>query len=156
MIALIENYRGYEINFDTENSKFETAITEDLTKESLSFLAVKKFIDDFIKNNKEFKPFYVEATPTSWKCGKYKIVGIRKDLRFIGEDEKGNKVQISDYDLTDYMILDNKNQELWYKLSELKEKEKEFNEKIKKDRSEIISQMKIVTLKDYKDFNYDK
>ena len=50
MIALIENYRGYTINFNTEKERFETGITEDLTKESLSFSAVKKFIDDFIKN----------------------------------------------------------------------------------------------------------
>ena len=38
---LIENYRGFDIEFETSNEKFQCVCTEDDTKESNSFAAVK-------------------------------------------------------------------------------------------------------------------
>ena len=103
----IDNYRGFDIEFETINEKFQCIITDELVKESISFTAVKKFIDEYKKMNQDFKPFYVEQTPSNYRFKvhkKIKIVGIRKDGRFVAEDFNGDKFQISDYDIKDYML----------------------------------------------------
>ena len=60
---LIDNYRGFDIEFETINEKFQCIITDELVKESISFSAIKKFVDEYKKTNQDFKPFYVESTP---------------------------------------------------------------------------------------------
>ena len=107
---LIETYRGFDIEFDTNCEKFQCICTEENAKESTSFTAVKKFVDDYKKTNQDFKPFWVEPTPERYKSGKLKVIGVRKDGRFVAEDSKGNKGQISDYDLKDYMLLKSENE----------------------------------------------
>ena len=76
---LIETYRGFDIEFDTNCEKFQCICTEDNAKESTSFTAVKKFIDDYKKINQDFKPFLVESIPDSYKTEKLKVIGVRKD-----------------------------------------------------------------------------
>ena len=51
MKILIELYRDFEIYFDRDEGKFECVITDDRKKESISFSAVKKFIDDYKNSN---------------------------------------------------------------------------------------------------------
>lgn len=83
MKIVIENYRGWEIYFDTQKETFYAVLSEfDVDKTKQSFAAIKKSIDDYIKENVNFKPF--KAIVGGW--GGYTIkefVGIRKDLRFI-------------------------------------------------------------------------
>lgn len=147
----IENYRGFNIEFDTEYEKFSCIITDELTKESISFKAVKNFIDEYRKSNQDFKPFWVEAIPDMYTTTKLiKIVGIRKDGRFISETPKGEKQQVSDYDLAKYMLSKPENEVIMeqYKLTEqLGRKQIAENDRQKK---ELISKLKIVTLKQYK------
>jgi len=104
MNVKIETYRGFDISFNTDNSEFECAI-KDRSKESKSFEAIKKWIDEYLKDNATFEPFIVIRKPDSWRGREwYKIIGIRKDGRFIAEGQKGEKEQISEYDERDYLI----------------------------------------------------
>ena len=150
---LIDNYRGFDIEFETINEKFQCIITDELVKESISFTAVKKFIDEYKKANQEFKPFYVESTPSNYSFKdpkKIKIVGIRKDGRFVAEDLNGNKFQISDYDIKDYMLYVPENEKALNQLSELKQRERNQASEIQMERTLILSTIKITTLADFK------
>lgn len=114
MKTLITTYRGFDINFDTDKEIFSCILidtdsfkpTVEDTKTSKSFASVKKSIDDYIKENGQFEPFNVIANPNSYGSGySVKITGIRKDGRFVGENSKGEKCHISDYQ-EDSFILD--------------------------------------------------
>ena len=147
---LIETYRGFDIEFDTNCEKFQCICTEENVKESTSFAAVKKYVDDYKKANQDFKPFWIESVPERYKRGKLKVIGVRKDGRFVAENSKGDKIQISDYDLNDYMLLKPENEMAMNKLSELKAKEEQQRLENNETRKLIISEINIVTLKDYK------
>ena len=147
---LIETYRGFDIEFDTNCEKFQCICTKENAKESTSFTAVKKFVDDYKKTNQNFKLFWVEPIPERHKSEKLKVIGVRKDGRFVAENSKGDKTQISDYDLDDYMLLKPENEMAMNKLSELKLKEKQQRDENNETRKRIISEINIVTLKDYK------
>jgi hypothetical protein len=147
---LIENYRGFDIMFDTNYEKFQCIITDENSKESVSFAAMKKFIDDYKKENQLFKPFWVEPIPGSYKVDKLKIIGIRKDERFVAEKGNGEKIQISDYELKDYMLIISENENALKLLQELNEKEKLQNIENSKNRKQIISTLNIITLNNYK------
>jgi len=148
---LIENYRGFDIEFDSDYEKFQCECEDGNAKESQSFSAVKKYIDDFKKNNQDFKPFFVERNPNSHFGGKsFKIIGVRKDGRFVSEDNDGVKGQISDYDLKDFMIVKPENGVGISKLKELNERAEKLRLGINEERKQIISELNIVTLKEYK------
>ena len=152
---LIETYRGFDIKFDTEYEKFQCIVTEENTKESSSFAAVKKFVDDYKKENQNFNPFFVEQTATTRymysKKDTLKIIGIRKDGRFVAEKENGEKVQISDYDLKNYMLVKPENKKILKQLEELKAKEEKQTRENNEARAKIISTLNIITLEEYKD-----
>ena len=104
MKVSIQTYRGFEIKFDTEEAIFECEV-KDKGKESKSFDAIKNFIDEYLKDNATFEPFYVvKASSIYSSIERFKIIGIRKDGRFITENEKGEKRQISAYYEKDYLI----------------------------------------------------
>lgn len=150
---LIENYRGFDIVFNPTQEKFQCIVTDENAKESTSFAAVKKFIDDYKKDNQEFSPFYVVSMPgrTSGKGRKrWKVVGVRKDGRFIAEGEDGVRTQISDYDLGSYMLDKDKNDPLFRDLYVLEENYDEARDNYLNRREAIIAEMDIVTLGDYK------
>lgn len=148
----IENYRGFDIEFDTEYEKFQCIVTDENAKESVSFAVIKKFIDDYKKNNQDFNPFWIEPTPNFYhsKEGKLKVIGIRKDGRFVAEDENGKQSQISDYNLKDYMIFTPENKIGLGLLKELKIKEHQQELENNFERKHIISMLNIVTLDDFK------
>lgn len=154
MRKIIENYRGFDIEFDTEKEIFISIISDkdENSKTSSSYSSVKKYIDDYVKNNQTFKPFYIIKNPKQLFVPekRIKITGIRKDGRFVGEDDKGNKTQISSYDESNFII---KNQINDYLLEELEQHEKMIEEtrlKNNQKRNEIIGKMNIITLKEHK------
>lgn len=117
MKVKIETYRKFDIIFDTENEAFSSVINNDANtafkdmkqlKESKSYSAVKKAIDEYIKKNNTFEPFFVRIKPSAYcfnpDMKRIKVIGIRKDGRFIGETKKGNAVQISEYEEKDYIL----------------------------------------------------
>lgn len=149
---LIETYRGFDIEFNTNNEKFQCIVSDDNAKESILFAAVKKFVDDYKKNNQEFKPFWVEPNPKSYRfgSGNLLVVGMRKDGRFVVETEEGIKKQLTDYDVNKYMLMKAENV---FALKTIKALDVEF-ETIKanheKKKNELIDSIVIVDLEEYK------
>lgn len=147
---LIENYRGFDIEFDTDCEKFQCIATDENVKESNSFTAVKKFVDDYKKTNQDFKPFWIDPTPKGYKTKKMKIIGLRKDSRFVAENNEGGKEQVSDYDISKYMILKPENETGMRLLKELEVKKEQQRVENNNHREQIISTLNIITLAYYK------
>jgi hypothetical protein len=134
MRVLIENYRGFDIWFDTDNEIFYAASdSQDVGKEKRSYSAAIKYVDDFIKENLVFEPFWVVNTEGTKK----RIVGIRKDGYFVEEKSDGSKSQFSSLDENYYyeytpetkdplfdeiVVLDEQFKALVKKISELRGK----------------------------------
>lgn len=151
MKTTIEIYRTIEIWFDTGIESFQCDIDDERSIKK-SYPAIKKFIDEWLKDNETFKPFKVEKNPLSvfggGKSGK--IIGIRKDGRFIIELHNGKKEQISDYNLDGHIIYTHENKKAWDLLNELNEEEERINNEIREKKKNIKSMFQITTLKDYK------
>ena len=61
MKVFIENYRGWDISFDTDKESFYAQSDEyDVGETKKSFASAKKYIDDFLKDNLQFQPIWVE------------------------------------------------------------------------------------------------
>jgi len=148
MKANIETYRGWEISFDTEYETFHClSDTYDKECSKKSYSAIKTWIDTFIKENSEFKPFYIESLPSIYNNRKtLKVIGIRKDHRLITEDADGKKDQLSEYNEKDWILINSANDLIWKELSEIALKQKELNQK----KNEIESRIIKVTVKEAK------
>lgn len=133
----IQDYRGFGIYFDTEKSTFhcDHADYSDL-KTKQSFEAIKKYIDDFLKDNAEFKPFVVfnESVLAFERVMPNKrflsVVGLRKDKRYVTED----KGQISEYSEKDYFLYRESFQE---RIDQIKQINEEFSA-IRKEYSDRV------------------
>jgi hypothetical protein len=148
MKVLIENYRGWEIYFNTDKEDFYT-ISNDFEKQQSkrSYAATKKFIDDFIKENTEFRPFNVERMPSSYKNRDVKtIVGIRKDGAFVYSDKDGSKKQISTYDEKYYFLVDPENDPIFKQIDEIEQLISAHREEMK----ELEKMVKKVTFQELK------
>lgn len=133
----VDNYRGYEIRFDTDNETFECDI-DDSRSVKKSYASIKTFIDEFIKDNNVFKPFKVMANPLVSYGGKNgKIIGIRKDKRFIMETESGTKEQVSDYNEKDHWVVTEKLIESLQEVQPLLSERDELKKNLNKLESEI-------------------
>lgn len=148
MKSKITDYRGFEISFDTDIEKFylfsDRYDTENLKP---SFASAKKYIDEFIKDNDVFKPFTLIGHPLKYRKGEIiRILGIRKDNRFVYEDAKGLKKQISEYEEEDYIFDNQENYSILKEIERFEVIQEEINSKIKYCEKQLI----IRTLKDYK------
>lgn len=146
----IDVYRGWTIFFDTDEEMFychSDQYDKDQTKKS--FAACKTYIDEFIKDNTTFKSFMVEAAPDAY-CRKgetkFKIIGKRKDGKFIGENEQGVKVNISVYDYKNYMLSNKDNEAVHQELAAHDEKVRQIHDEQKQSRNLILAKFKIKTL----------
>jgi hypothetical protein len=144
----IEEYRGWTISFDTEQETFYCHSEQwDRDENRKSFAATKKWIDDFIKENQTFKPVWVEKKPNSYgSYSRVKLIGIRKDGRFVYEDEKGDKKQLSEYDEKYYILYDERND----KIKEEAEKIASEIKLLRKKEEEILSSIVGISLSEYK------
>lgn len=148
MQVQIENYRGWEIVFDTETESFychSEKCDRDSTKKSYS--ATKKFIDDFIKDNNEFRPFWIESGPDKRRYDDKKrlVIGIRKDGRFVWDND-GEKEQVSEYFEKDYVLVDEANAKVWAEMKDIAE----TIDLLHKTYDDVKKKAKCVTLKEYK------
>lgn len=147
----IEKYRGHVIFFQTVTGNFTCLIAEDMAKDSKSFKAVKKGIDDYLKDNQNFKEFMLEPNPNvCCSGGALKIIGVRKDGRFVSQNEKGEKGQVSDYDLRNYMLQKDENIPLMNEIKSCIDEAEEFRKLNSQKRKEIESKLEIVTLEEVK------
>lgn len=102
MEVKIENYRGWDISFNSEKETFFVESDEwDQKKEKRSFAACKTFVDEYLKANSEFKPIRIQHKTEGTEI---LLTGIRKDMRFVYE-EKGEKKQLSDYYEDRYIVF---------------------------------------------------
>lgn len=144
----IENYRGWDISFNTDTEKFYVQSNEyDKGETKNTYASVKTWVDNFIKDNQSFKPFWVERLETKFNnYQKIKIIGIRKDGRFIYEGENGKKEQISDYNESYYILYNEENEIYKEQIKVIREEINVLEDKIKN----IESQIKSIQLKNYK------
>jgi hypothetical protein len=134
------DYRGWEILFKTEEETFIVKNLQDhYEKEKKTFSSAKKFVDDYIKDNSNFKPVWVQCLPDMWtRKTNLKIVGIRKDGRFMVENEKGQIEQLSKYDEDKYYICTSENDEGYKKLTDLNDQLLIIRTEIKKVEDTLI------------------
>lgn len=150
MKTTIENYRGIDIWFDTEYETFSCDVDHENSVKK-SYPAVKKFIDDWKKDAANFKSFRVCGNPNSYYGGKNgTIIGIRKDGRFVLENEKGEKEQVSDSNLKDFILYDSANIHLFEALEKHRLAWDSYKEQHDKISQQIKSKFIIKTLKDVK------
>lgn len=142
MRVLIENYRGWDIYFDTEKEEFYTVSNEyDNEQNKRSFASAKKYIDDYIKQNSEFKPFKATSMPTFYDDSKeITIVGIRKDGAFMFEDNKGERQQLSKYSEGDYFLVNEENNVHFEQIKSLREGIKELQSLIKDAEKMVVKE----------------
>ena len=148
MKVIIDNHRGWEISFDTELETFyciSDRYDRDETKKS--FASIKKFIDDFIKENEIFEPVWVETKPNSYTSDKkIKLIGIRKDGRFIYENSKGEKQKLSDYNEKDYILYDANNDKFRLEAEKINKEIEVLNAK----RDAVLDKITGIELTEYK------
>lgn len=140
MKVLIENYRGWEIYFDTDKEDFYTVSNEyDYQQNKRSYASTKKFIDDYLKENLSFKPIKVMRMRTMWDSPEIiTLIGIRKDGAFMYEDKNGEKKQLSKYGEESYFALNAKNEPIFKELDELYQKQKDLSSLIKSKEEKVI------------------
>ena len=140
MRVLIENYRGWEIYFDTDKEEFYTVSNEyDKQETKRSYASSKKYIDDYIKSNNVFKPIKVQKMPTMFSEGKViTLIGIRKDKAFMYEDEEGRKQKLSSYDERDYFIVDSRNDVHFKRIAELAIERKRIDDEVNQIEKSVI------------------
>lgn len=147
MKILIENYRNWQIFFDTDSENFYADTDDQISKEKKSYAAAKKYIDDFIKENRNFKPIQVELMPSMYSShNKITLTEIRKDGAFIYEDRDGSKKQFSVYSEDSYFLVDPNNEVHFNKLKELYSKIEELQNQIKETENLVVK----VTVKEIK------
>lgn len=139
----IETYRGFDIAFDTEDEKF-SALGDDWTSNNKTLTACKKAIDEYIKENYEFKPIIVHSDDND--LDKKRIIGIRKDQRFVYQSESGETYQISEYDEKRIIIYNPYNDHVYDNIRDLKDKIKNLYEQVEKEKKLI----KGITIYEYK------
>jgi hypothetical protein len=135
MRVLIEEYRGWEIFFDTENEDFYTTSNEyDRQQSKRSYASTKKYIDDFLKENLNFKPFKIQRVRTYFSNeDTLEVVGMTKHGVFIYIDRNGKRVQLSKYSEGEYFKQDPINESVFKAISQLYEKNKEIEKMIREE-----------------------
>ena len=127
MIVEIMQYKGWQISFETNVEKFYAiSYNDDLQKEKASLSAAKKFIDEFIKDNQNFKPVKVR----NMAGAVFTLIGIRKDGLFVCEDKEGKKETMSSYNEIAYFVVDSINDATFEQIESLQSERKAIGEKI--------------------------
>jgi hypothetical protein len=150
MKVLIENYRGWEITFCTENENFSAhSFHYDTENSKKSFAAIKKSIDDYIKDNEKFTPFFVQEMPHLYNGKKEKkIVGIRKDGLFVYENGT-SKSTISTHEEGRCFLVDPENDGVFAQIADIQTQ----IVALEKQQKYLKSLVKKVTLKEWKEKN---
>ena len=147
----ITTYRGFEITLDFETGKF-SAWSDGYDTEFArgSFNAVKKGVDEYIKENEEFRPFKIQRV-FSWNGDKVSVLGkiltitgIRRDGTLVTE----NGMLITKNYVGEYALYDPSNKELESKLNDLEAKHKILKKMHDKNRADILAQVKAEPVKD--------
>lgn len=148
-IVTIEEYRGWDILFNTEKERFYAQMDEEYA-EKQSYASAKKYIDDFIKDNLQFKPFLAVRERGVYNEKEIvRVVGLRKDGRFVAEKEKNGKVEVTQIDpkpkwggKCDYIVYLEENESLYAEIEKLYKEKKEVCSAIDEKINAYSSQIK--------------
>jgi len=143
MNVKIETYRGFEIFFVTDSERFSYSTDTGSCQQKQSYAACKRSIDEYLKQNQNFKPFKAQSVNSG---SIITITGIRKDEAFIYLDDESKSRQFSKYDEDRYIIYDGSNDKLF---EEAEAKNQEI-EKLLKLRNNILSNVSGKKLSEYK------
>lgn len=137
--VLIESYRGYDIFFNTRDEKFFVEIgIDDKTIDKPSFASIKKYIDDFIKNNNEFKSFKLQRFGSMFHGDSIiNVIGIRKDGLLVYE-KNGKKEILSSYSEGEYFEYIEENTVILEKIKALENQKEHINSLIKEESKNLI------------------
>jgi hypothetical protein len=140
MRVLIENYRSWEIYFDTDKEEFYTVSSEyDTQQTKKSYASAKKYIDDYLKENQNFKPIKVQKMISINSSSEViTLIGLRKDGAFMYEDAKGNKQQLTKYNEPDFFMVNSLNDGIFKELELLHKERNAIDDKIKYASSKVI------------------
>jgi hypothetical protein len=149
MQVLIENYRDWNIYFDTEKEEFYTHSERwDSDKTKRSYASAKKFVDDFIKENEKFVPFDIEDLDRS-PCSRetIKVVGIRKDGGWVIQKKDSQQERLSQYNEKNYSLYDAENESVWEEIKEVENRQEE----LRLQKIEVRKKFKAVPLNSMKE-----
>lgn len=134
MSVLIEKYRGWDIYFEPSNEGFYVESDEwDQKKAKRSFFSCKTFVDDYLKENNQFKPIRAQHIENG---NILLLTGIRNDGLFTYEKD-GKKHQLSKYDLSHYIKYDPSNDPKYEAIKKWESEISKCREEIRKIRSGI-------------------
>lgn len=146
MAIKIEDYRGFEIQFEPQTERFTYSTDGSSWSQKQSYSACKKAIDDYLKDNANFKAFKIRHRDYN---NVHTVIGMRKDNRFIIVDEKGKKDQISEYNESDFILYNEEDEKHYAQIALYELEEDELRKKKKDERAKVSN----VTLKSVKN-NY--
>jgi hypothetical protein len=151
MKVKIEEYRGFNILFETESELFECELTATSHDKGSSLVSVKKQIDDYL--NVSFTPFFVinkRFHEVHYK--KARIIGKEKNGCFVIE-ERGTRSVMTSYGHVSYFIWKEKEGDrLIKKIEAINAKINKLN----KERQELLESCKLDTLDYGKDCDVKK
>lgn len=146
----IENYKGFEIRFNTEKETFVCDI-DDPKSVKKSYSALKKFINEFVKDNQTFKPIHLIRDPNDvfTKGKEITITGKRQDGRLIYKED-GKQRQLSQYDEKRYILKLEANTQYLKELDELAEERIILLKNLSERAVQISSKLDKITLEEYR------
>lgn len=102
----IEVYRNWEIFFNTDEDLFYAGSEKfDSSMSSKSYTAIKARVDEHIKANVAFKPFWIEKVEDIYQAREtVLVVSVRKDGKFVIK-KNGKMVQLDSYDEQKYFFV---------------------------------------------------
>lgn len=158
MRTKVDDYKGFEIYFDTYEGKF---IIEgcDYQQAKPSYASAKKFINDFLKENNFFPEFKLTSNPAKNGWGKKEVIvqGLHSNGNLLAFDvEKQEKFQLSTYNWDDYIFPEDLEKcdydaEKVAKLEERKRIEEEKSKEEEEKRAQEKTKSELVTLQKLKE-----
>ena len=144
MRTKVSTYKGFDIFFNDTDNVFQTE-SESWSQGSKSFTAIKKKINDFIKENDVFGEFKIIGFPNEYHAsqkGLITVKGIHANNNFLCEDCNGDRFQLStssNYDMRQYCFPEELEQSDYNpkKVKEYEDKIKEYRLKIEKEESKL-------------------
>lgn len=138
--VLIEEYRGFDIYFDKRTEEFKAISNEDdIQKNKKSLTLAKKSIDDYIKENLDFKPVIVQSVGSVFSSQKeIELIGIRKDGRFVFRNKKGEPEQLYEYSERDYFLKNEANNQIFGEIELLKGQIAQLEKEVRLKESQIV------------------
>ena len=133
-LTIVDNYRGFEINFSTDNERFSFSFDEGSWHEKQSYAACKTKIDSFLKDNANFKPFKIRDKNSGTV---HDVIGIRKDEKFIFINYKGEKDQLPEYNENSYVIFDESDDVVYGRIAIIESEIDDLKQRIKDEKSKI-------------------